>query len=97
MPLGDESPLIISPGIIGIGLVWGWLIGRFKNPINKPLYTILALCIGTVAITLQIIWLTDIQNGAYFLASTGVSAISSEYLHSHIRQPKERNSLYKET
>jgi hypothetical protein len=46
-------------GNIGIGLVWGWLLGSLYGRVRWPLPTGLAAAASTLLLGLPVLWFTD--------------------------------------
>lgn len=49
--------LISTLGSSGIGLVWGWLVGRLNDRLRRPNRNVLAACLATLAISSELFWI----------------------------------------
>ena len=63
-------------GSAGIGLVWGWLIGRPRTPLTHPVRTWLTLSAGTAAVAILIFRLAGLDSMLVFFAALPIAALS---------------------
>lgn len=69
-------------GSIGLGLVWGWLIGFLEGRILRPGVVIVASTISTLVLTVEVYWLAGLRATPFFLIGAGVVL----FLHSQWRR-----------
>lgn len=60
-------------GGVGLGLMWGWLIGIVGNRPRRPLLAGLALTGATLLLALEVLLLTQWIVLALFLGATGLA------------------------
>jgi hypothetical protein len=60
-------------GGVGLGLVWGWLLGIAGDGPRRPLLTGLALTGATLLLALEVLLFTQWIVLAFFLGSTGLA------------------------
>lgn len=65
--------LLLALGGTGIGLVWGWLAGRFLQDEPPLLRTILALLLSTLAIVALVWWMSSWKGAVFFSGATVIS------------------------
>lgn len=58
-------------GSVGIGLVWGWLVGNLTGRGKQTLRNGLALSAATIPLAIWIFVLTDWRAMVFFLSSIG--------------------------
>lgn len=74
--------LITSFGGIGLGLVWGWLSGKFDNQVDRPYTVWLSLLIATVLLSAEVYWLAGTRGAICFLFAT----LASCFVHTQWRK-----------
>jgi NhaP-type Na+/H+ or K+/H+ antiporter len=65
--------LIVALGSIGLGLVWGWLIGNLQEQARKPWRTILTVGGATLAFAAEVLLLAGGVMVVLFMAATGLA------------------------
>jgi hypothetical protein len=73
-------------GSIGLGLVWGWLIGFLDSPILRPGLVVVASTISTVILTGEVYWFAGLRTTPTFLIAVGLGL----FLHSRWRREFRR-------
>jgi hypothetical protein len=67
--------LIVELGSIGLGLVWGWLIGSLQEQVRKPGWTILAVGGATLGLATEVLLLAGGVMVVLFMAATGLALL----------------------
>jgi len=67
--------VLSSLGSTGLGLVWGWLVGGFREPMAHPVRTTLILTTATLASALLIFRLIGYVPMLVFFVAVGVAAV----------------------
>lgn len=62
-------------GSLGLGLVWGWLIGMLDYRLHKSVLTFLAVLLSSIIIAAQIIWFLDLIRLSFFIGAVLVAFI----------------------
>ena len=75
-------------GSVGIGLVWGWLLGSLYGRVRWPLRTGLAATASTLALGLPVLWFTDWPG----VIACGASILCAALAHVLWRQALRRQS-----
>ena len=77
--------MFITPlGSIGIGLVWGWLIGELLGHGQKSFSNIVWVGLATSLAAIEILWLA--RRGFFgFLVATGMSLVINMCWRRHLR------------
>jgi len=68
--------LITTVGSMGLGLVWGWLMGSLSGRGGRLLRNGLALSAATLAFAAEVILLAGWQAVAFFLGATALALLS---------------------
>jgi hypothetical protein len=68
--------LITTLGSIGLGLVWGWLMGSFSGRSGRLLRNGLVLSATTLAFAAEVFLLAGWQAVAFFLGATAFALLS---------------------
>ena len=74
--------LITSLGGIGLGLVWGWLSGKFDSQVDRPYTVWVSLFIATLMLAAEVYWLAGMRGAIYFLFAT----LASLFFHTQWRK-----------
>ena len=69
-------------GSIGLGLAWGWLIGKLDGRIARPRVVGLSVVGATAAFTGELFWLAGLGAVPYFLGA----ALVTVFLHTQWRK-----------
>ena len=77
-----EMGILTAFGSIGLGLVWGWLLGKFDSRIARPGVVGLSLAGATAAWTGELFWLAGLVAVPYFLCG----ALVTVFLHTQCRK-----------
>ncbi len=64
-------------GSVGIGLVWGWLIGSFTGRVNRPARSSISILLATLIIVAQVILFLDWVRLLFFFGA----ALFALFLH----------------
>ena len=56
-------------GSVGIGLVWGWLVGSLDGRVRQPYLTVTMVGFATFVISVVILWFLDWRGLAFFLGA----------------------------
>jgi len=67
--------LVTWPGSAGIGLVWGWLMGRIIGWTPRPLIKGLTPGVGTILLSIQIYFLADFRSLIFFFVTAGFALL----------------------
>lgn len=67
--------LVTWSGGAGIGLVWGWLMGRLIGWTRRPLIKGLTPGVGTILLSIQIYLLADLRSLIFFLGTAGFALL----------------------
>lgn len=60
-------------GNIGLGLVWGWLIGRLEDSVHRVLSSVLAVGISTLLLAAEIYLFSSWRGAFLFLGAVGLA------------------------
>lgn len=60
-------------GSIGIGLVWGWLIGPFGDRPRRKFFNVLAVSAATLLLAGLVYWVAEWQQAVFFLGFTALA------------------------
>src|ERR1700687_160080 len=64
-----ESIMFLTvPGAIGVGLVWGWLMGNSGAVARRPALNAVVLSSSTLLVSIEIVWLAGWWSSVFFLA-----------------------------
>jgi hypothetical protein len=74
--------LIGSLGSIGLGLVWGFLLGKFDSGILRPQLVAGVLLAATTVVTAEVFWLAGLRATPYFLLAT----LTALFVHAQWRR-----------
>lgn len=80
-------------GTMGLGLVWGWLIGSLMRRVHRPWKTILSVLLATMVVSAQVLWLMDSARLLYFYGATLIGWVIHIELHRNIRQSLINSNL----
>jgi NhaP-type Na+/H+ or K+/H+ antiporter len=67
--------LLVSLGGIGLGLVWGWLLGSLEGRVSRPLRSVLFLSIATLLLGVEVLVFADVSKVLLFLGSATLSLL----------------------
>jgi hypothetical protein len=56
-------------GCLGIGLVWGWLVGSLEGRMDRPIHTVFAVSLASIAVGVTIFSLQNWRGVACFIAA----------------------------
>lgn len=73
---------MVYMGSIGLGLVWGWLIGFLEGRILRPGLVIVTSTISTLILAAEVYWLAGLRATPTFLIGIGLGL----FLHSQWRR-----------
>jgi len=66
--------LITFLGGIGLGIVWGWLLGNFDQPQRAPL-VVVSLAVASLAMGTTVTWLAHLRTVPPFTIAAVVSLL----------------------
>ncbi len=64
-----RSAVLGTLGSIGLGLVWGWLIGSFIGHMHRPIRSLVSIFLVTLSIVAQVILFLDWIRLLFFLGA----------------------------
>lgn len=67
--------LIVALGTIGLGLVWGWLIGNLQEQVRKPWRTVLTVGGATLTFAAEVLLLASEVMVVLFIAAAGLALL----------------------
>ena len=73
-------------GIIGLGMVWGWLLLLVGDPLTRPWRNALLLTLASTPLAGLVWWITNIGLMLLFLATAVVTFIIHLAWRSQLRQ-----------
>lgn len=62
--------LIVALGSIGLGIMWGWLVGNMEGRVRQVVRTVLSLVIATLFLVALVILLTNWYALFFFLGAS---------------------------
>jgi hypothetical protein len=63
-------------GSIGIGLVWGWLVGTLEGRVQRSLRGIVGAIVSTIAVAITIYGFESWSGLALFFLSAGIALLT---------------------
>lgn len=78
--------LITWLGSVGLGLVWGWLLGSLGGRVRRPLLVGWSTSLATLLVATLVLMITDRRELWFFLGATALSLL----LHLAWRQELRR-------
>ena len=61
--------IVWTMGSMGLGLVWGWLMGSFKGREVRPLRAIPIIALTALLVSAQVLWLLDWIRVSFFFGA----------------------------
>lgn len=63
-------------GSIGIGLVWGWLLGSLTYRVRRIRYAVLLVCLATLALGVVLVGFATWSSLPWFISALAIASLT---------------------
>ena len=78
--------VVSALGCVGLGLIWGWLVGNLEGRVHRPVATGIAISMGTMLMALEVLLFTGWSMTLFFLGAAIFALLLHLGWHQQLRE-----------